>query len=92
MKKMLAIVIGEENLVKKPMAIFDVFPHSPLVWSEVASQNLIDCSRFMIPVEIVPMPLAGALSPATLAGTLVQHTAEALSGIVLAQSTNPKAP
>ncbi len=92
MKKMLAIVMGEENLAKKPMAIFDVCPHSPLVWSEVVSQNLIDCSRFMIPAEIVPMPLAGALSPATLAGTLVQHTAEALSGIVLAQSTNPKAP
>jgi trimethylamine--corrinoid protein Co-methyltransferase len=92
MREILSIVIGEEELVKKPIAIFDVCPSSPLIWSEATSQNLIDCSKFMIPSEIVPMPLAGALSPATLAGTLVQHTAEALSGIVLAQLTNSKAP
>ncbi|MCP8316980.1 MAG: trimethylamine methyltransferase family protein, partial [archaeon] len=92
MRKILSLVIGEEELVKKPIAIFDVCPSSPLIWSEVTSQNLIDCSKFMIPAEIVPMPLAGALSPVTLAGTLVQHTAEALSGIVLAQLTNPKSP
>ncbi|MGQ9468631.1 MAG: trimethylamine methyltransferase family protein [Nitrososphaerales archaeon] len=92
MRKILSLVIGEEELVKKPIAIFDLCPTSPLIWSEVTSQNLIDCSKSMIPAEIVPMPLAGALSPATLAGTLVQHTAEALSGIVLAQLTNPKAP
>ncbi|MCP8305212.1 MAG: trimethylamine methyltransferase family protein [archaeon] len=92
MKKMLAVVLGEEELVKKPMAIFDVCPTPPLKWSELTSQNLIDCSNYRIPAEILPMPLAGALSPATLAGTLVQHTAEALSGIVLAQLTNPGAP
>ncbi|MCP8322555.1 MAG: trimethylamine methyltransferase family protein [Candidatus Methylarchaceae archaeon HK02M2] len=92
MKKMLGIVLGEEELVKKPIAIFDVCPTPPLKWSELISQNLIDCSKYMIPAEILPMPLAGALSPATLAGTLVQHTAEALSGIVLAQLTNPGAP
>lgn len=92
MKKMLAVVLGEEELVKKPMAIFDVCPTPPLKWSELTSQNLIDCSNYNIPAEILPMPLAGALSPATLAGTLVQHTAEALSGIVLAQLTNPGAP
>lgn len=92
MKEILTIVMGEEELVKKPTAIFDVCPSSPLIWNKVTSQNLIDCSKSMIPAEIVPMPLAGALSPATLAGTLVQHTAEALSGIVLAQLTNPKAP
>ncbi len=92
MREILSIVVGEEELAKKPMAIFDVCPSSPLIWSEVTSQNLIDCSKLMIPAEIVPMPLAGALSPVTLAGTLVQHTAEALSGIVLSQLANPKAP
>jgi trimethylamine--corrinoid protein Co-methyltransferase len=92
MRKMLEFAIGEEELVKKPIAIFDVCPSSPLIWSQVASQSLIDCSKFMIPSEIVSMPLAGALSPVTLAGTLVQHTAEVLSGIALAQLTNSKAP
>ncbi len=38
------------------------------------------------------MPLAGATAPATLAGSLVQHTAENLSGIVIHQLAGPGAP
>jgi trimethylamine--corrinoid protein Co-methyltransferase len=38
------------------------------------------------------MPLAGATSPVTLAGALVQHTAESLSGLVIHQTVNPGAP
>jgi trimethylamine--corrinoid protein Co-methyltransferase len=38
------------------------------------------------------MPLAGATAPVTLAGALVQHTAESLSGLVIHQTTNPGAP
>ncbi|MEM2970683.1 MAG: trimethylamine methyltransferase family protein, partial [Candidatus Bathyarchaeia archaeon] len=36
MKRMLEIVVGgEEELVNKPMAIFDVCPSSPLKWSKI---------------------------------------------------------
>jgi trimethylamine--corrinoid protein Co-methyltransferase len=38
------------------------------------------------------MPLAGATAPATLAGTVVQHAAECLSGITLHQLAHPGAP
>jgi trimethylamine--corrinoid protein Co-methyltransferase len=38
------------------------------------------------------MPLAGFIAPVTLVGTLVQHTAETLSGIVISQLTAPGAP
>ena len=37
----------------------------------------------------MPMPLAAGTGPATLAGTLVVHNAEALSGIVLLQLASP---
>lgn len=79
---------GKENLLKKPIAIFDVCPTSPLSWSDTSCQNLIDNARTGIPTQIVAMPMAGATSPVTLAGTLVQHTAECLSGIVIAQLAN----
>jgi trimethylamine--corrinoid protein Co-methyltransferase len=91
MVKMLKVVTNNE-LSKKPIAIFDVCPSPPLMWSEITSQNLIDCAKYMVPAEIVPMPLSGATAPVTLAGTIVQHTAEALSGIVLSQIVNPGAP
>jgi trimethylamine--corrinoid protein Co-methyltransferase len=76
---------GLTNLQKKPLAIFDVCPSPPLKWSELTCQNLIDCARFEVPIQIVSMPMTGATSPVTLAGAVVQHTAECLSGITIAQ-------
>ena len=93
MKRMLeAVAGGEKELARKPMAIFDTCPSAPLKWSELLSQNLIDCAKFRIPAEILPMPQLGATGPATLAGSLVQHNAEFLSGLVMAQLTSPGAP
>jgi len=44
-----------------------------------------------IPVTCAPAPIAGATSPATLAGTLSQLHAEALAGIALVQVLAPGA-
>jgi trimethylamine--corrinoid protein Co-methyltransferase len=83
---------SKENLAAKPLTIFSVCPTSPLKWSEVTSQNLVDCAAYKIPVEYISMPLSGFMSPVTLVGTLVQHTAETLSGLVISQLTNPGTP
>jgi trimethylamine--corrinoid protein Co-methyltransferase len=91
MKKMLDIVAGCDS-GRKPMAIFDVCPSPPLKWSELTVTNLVDCARYRIPAELVSMPQIGATGPATLAGCLIQHTAENLSGIVIHQLTNRGAP
>jgi len=45
-----------------------------------------------IPIELIAMPLSGFMAPVTLVGTLIQHTAETLSGIVISQLTRPGAP
>ena len=88
----LAVRGTSEALKEKPLAIFSCCPTSPLKWSEVAAQNLLDCTKYFIPVEIVPMPLSGFIAPVTLTGTLIQHTAETLSGIVISQTASPGAP
>ena len=93
MKQLLETVVGgQSKLMNRPMAIFDVCPSSPLVWSDTACQNLIDCAKYEIPAEIIPAPQMGATSPITLAGTLVQSNAEFLSGVVISQLTKPGAP
>lgn len=93
MYEMLVVVAGSEaNLVQKPIAVFDVCPTPPLLWSDLTCQNLIDCARKGVPAELVSMPLAGATAPVTLAASVVQHTAESLSGLVLSQLANPGAP
>ena len=83
---------GRENLRNRPRAVFDVCPSPPLNWSEFASQNLVDLARAGIPAEIVSMPLAGATAPVTLAGSVVQHAAECISGITIHQLAQPGAP
>lgn len=88
----IAVRGSKENLKAKPLTIFSCCPTSPLKWSEVTSQNLLDCAAYSIPVEYIAMPLSGFMSPVTLVGTLIQHTAETLSGLVMSQLMNPGTP
>ena len=88
----IAVRGSKEKLAAKPLTIFSCCPTSPLKWSDVTSQNLIDCAMYSIPVEYISMPLSGFMSPVTLVGTLVEHTAETLSGLVMSQLTNPGTP
>jgi trimethylamine--corrinoid protein Co-methyltransferase len=93
MKDMLVVVAGgEEALAAKPIAVFDVCPSPPLLWSDLTCQNMIDCARYGIPSELVSMPLAGATAPVTLAGAVVQHAAECLSGVTICQLATEGAP
>lgn len=93
MRNLLLAVRGTPAaLAAKPLALFSCCPTSPLKWSDVTSRNLLDCARASIPVEYISMPLSGFIAPVTLVGTLVQHTAETLSGIVISQIANPGTP
>jgi len=93
MIEMLSILTGgHSSLVKKPTAVFDVCPSPPLIWSEFGAQNLIDLAQSGIPAEIVSMPLAGVAAPVTLLGSVVQHTAECLSGITIHQLAKSGSP
>ncbi|MEE4273094.1 MAG: trimethylamine methyltransferase family protein [Thermoanaerobaculales bacterium] len=93
MHDLLVTVRGSAGaLAEKPLAIFSCCPTSPLKWTREGSANLMDCARASIPVEIVPVPLSGFMAPVTVVGTLVQHTAEVLSGVVMGQIVNPGAP
>ncbi len=93
MKDLQLTVRGSEAELKaKPLTVFSCCPTAPLKWSDVTAQNVVDCARYSIPVEFISMPLAGFVAPVTLVGTLVQHTAETLSGIVIGQLTNPGTP
>jgi len=90
---MLVAVRGsEKELVEKPLAIFDACPSPPLKWSNLTTQSLIDCARAGIPSELISMGMTGATSPVTIAGTLVQHVVENLSGLVICQLAKKGAP
>src|SRR5258705_116243 len=93
MLEILSIVRGSrEEASAKPMAIFDACPSSPLRWSVLTSESIMQCATHNLPSEIISVPLTGATGPVTLSGTLVVHTAENLAGIALAQAVRPGAP
>ena len=93
MRDLLAAVRGgERELGCRPLAIFDACPSPPLKWSDLTGQSLVDAARAGLPSELISMGMTGATSPATVAGTLVQHTAENLSGLAICQAARPGAP
>ena len=93
MKRMQVAVRGSEKALKeKPLAVFSCCPTTPLKWSERICQDIIECGRSGVPVELISMPLSGFTAPVTLVGSLVGHTAETLSGIVISQLASPGAP
>jgi trimethylamine--corrinoid protein Co-methyltransferase len=90
---MLALFAGSrEALAEKPLAVFDVCPSPPLIWSNFGAQNLIELARAGVPAQMVSMPLAGATAPVTLIGSVVQHATECLSGITIHQLARPGSP
>ena len=83
---------GRDDLVRRPMSIFTCCPNTPLRWGEDPVANIMDCAEWGIPIEIVPVLLLGMISPVTTVGALVLHTAEVLSGLVIAQAVRPGTP
>jgi len=84
MIKMTKIVMDEEA-IKKPIFSNMCCPTSPLALGTLVCQAVMECAKEKVPTVVISAPISGATSPATLAGTLVQHACEVLSAIVLGQ-------
>ncbi len=83
---------GFENLRRRPFIGFIASITSPLKISSDQAEYIMDVSRYGLPLATSTAPAAGATSPVTLAGTLVQQNAEALVGVIFSQLVNPGAP
>ncbi len=90
-KKVIAIAAavagGPDALRERPIVTLGMCPVSPLKLPKECSEVIIEAARAGLPANILSMAMAGASAPITLAGTLVTHNAEVLSGIVLSQLT-----
>ena len=92
MRDLLLARTGEDSLRARPVAIFDVCPTSPLRWSDIGCHDLRLAAQNAIPAQLISMPLAGALAPMSLVASVVQHSVETLSGIVIHQAWTPGSP
>ena len=82
---------GEDKLRERPFVSAITNPLSPLTLESETLDTIEFCVQRGIPVTCAPAPMAGATSPATLAGTLAQMHAEALAGVAVSQVLCPGA-
>jgi len=83
---------SEQALREKPLFMLSVCPSPPLKWADLVSHALIRGAENWMPLILIPMPLAGAAAPVTMAGCVVQHAAENLTGVVISQLVNRGTP
>lgn len=84
---------GAESLDRRPLISYTAcWTVSPLRYATETVEILDQIVAHRLPVVISSAPQAGATAPAALAGTLVQITAEQLSGFVYVNLLNPGHP
>jgi trimethylamine--corrinoid protein Co-methyltransferase len=82
-----AIVGGKDKLQERPIISFVTCPVSPLQLVRESCEIIMETARAGLAINVLSMAMAGGSSPVTLAGTLVDHNAEILGGLVLSQLT-----
>ena len=92
--KMIAIARGCEvsDLADEPAVMTNISINSPRKFDSEMSSALMALAELGQPIVVTPFTLMGAMTPASLAGALVQQNAEALFAIALTQIIRKGAP
>ena len=86
------ILFGDEFVTNNTVCVSLINANSPMTWDDTMLGALKVYARNNQAVITAPFILAGAMSPVSVAGTLAQTLAEAMSGIAFTQAVNPGAP
>jgi trimethylamine--corrinoid protein Co-methyltransferase len=84
--------ITHDQMMQEPSLHTIVNSNTPLIYDRALLEGAIEMARLNQPVIYTPFTLAGAMTPITMAGALIQQNAEALAGIAFSQCVNPGAP
>lgn len=86
-----AVVGGRDALRERPIVSLGTSPVAPLKLQKEHTDVVLVAVRAGVPFVTMNMPLAGATTPMSLAGTLVCHNALVLADCVLSQLVAPGA-
>ncbi len=92
--EMCAIARGEtlEQFADRPGVFSIINTNTPLQYDVPMTVGVMDMARYGQPTLLTPFVMAGASTPATIAGAMALNTAEVLFGVTLAQLVRPGAP
>ncbi len=88
----LARGVERDRLLREPSLMTIINSNSPLRLDGPMSEGLIEMAIHGQPVVATPFTLAGAMSPATIAGALAEQNAEALFMVALTQLARAGSP
>ena len=88
----IALGVDRSELSKRPALLAIINTNSPMQLDVPMTKAVIELAGAGQVCCITPFTLAGSMSPVTLAGTLMQQTAEVLAVATLAQVVHPGAP
>ena len=86
------ILFGEDFVNQNCVMVSLINANSPMTWDDTMLGALKVYARAGQACILSPFILSGAMSPVSVAGTLTQVLAEAMSGIAFSQAINPGAP
>ncbi len=84
--------IDRATLEREPSLFTIINSSSPLRLDGPMLEGIIQMARANQVTVLTPFTLAGAMAPVTIAGAVTQQNAEALAGLVLAQTVRPGSP
>jgi trimethylamine--corrinoid protein Co-methyltransferase len=87
-----AVAGGAEALRRNPFMALYSEPISPLTHAKESCQKLLFLANKGLPVVYTPAVMIGGTGPVTIAGSLAQANAEALSGLLITQLIREGAP
>ncbi len=93
MVDLVEIAVGGKDVIQNRhpyMTIISI--QSPLSSAQIQLEGLVVLAERGQPTLMSPEAMAGTTAPVTLAGLLVQHNAEVISHILMAQVVNPGVP
>jgi trimethylamine---corrinoid protein Co-methyltransferase len=93
MMYMLEMIMGGADMIKTKHPFNNIISvQSPLSTAHLQIEGLMIVAGKGQPLILAPEAMAGTTAPVTLAGLLVQHNAEILAHVIMAQAVNPGTP
>ena len=83
---------GVKNFRNRPTVTAFLTPTSPLTMVRDCCETIMECAAQGVGIAAISMTLSGASSAATLGSVVVQHNAEVLGALILAQLTRKGTP
>ncbi|WP_170477591.1 trimethylamine methyltransferase family protein [Ruegeria arenilitoris] len=84
---------GEEKWRERPfVSNTNCFVVPPMKFATESCQVMEECVKAGMPILLLSAGMAGATAPSTIAGAIVQATAECLAGLVYVNAISPGAP